>query len=107
MRLDIKPMSVNEAWQGKRYRTKQYDAYIEHVCLLLKPMDIPEGPLFFRMVAGQSSNGCDFDNPIKPFVDCLQKYYGFNDNRIMRSQIDKVIVPKGEEYIEFSIEALE
>ena len=24
MRLDIKPLSVNEAWQGRRVKTKKY-----------------------------------------------------------------------------------
>ena len=47
------------------------------------------------------------DNPIKPFTDCLQKKYGFNDNRIIEAHIKKVKVKKGEEYIKFELRELE
>ena len=45
-------------------------------------------------------------NPVKPFVDCLQKRYGFNDRRIKRAIIDVVEVKKGEEYIKFDLREL-
>jgi len=106
MRLSIKPLSVNDAWQGKRYRTEQYKAYQQQVSYLLRPMEIPEGPLQINLKWGFSSAGSDFDNPIKPFVDCLQKKYGFNDNRIKRAVIDVERVKKGQEFIEFEIQAL-
>ena len=28
MRIDIKPLSVNEAWQGRRIKTKKYKEYV-------------------------------------------------------------------------------
>ena len=103
MRLNIKPLSVNDAWKGRRFKTDKYKKYERDVLLLLKPMIIPKGDLVLDIVWGFSSRGSDFDNPIKPFTDCLQKKYGFNDNRVVESRIKKVIVEKGKEYIIFNI----
>ena len=43
---------------------------------------------------------------IKNFVDILSKKYHFNDSLIYRGIIEKVIVPKGKEYIKFEIKTL-
>lgn len=106
MRLDIKPLSVNQCWQGKRFKTPAYKAYERHVMLLLKPMGIPDGYLAITLEWGFSNAGSDWDNPIKPFQDILQKYYDFNDSRVVEATVRKVKVKKGEEYIEFSINSL-
>lgn len=103
MRIDIKPLSVNDAWKGRRFKTDKYKSYERDVLLLLRPMVIPKGELVLNIEWGFSSRGSDFDNPIKPFTDCLQKKYKFNDNQIFESRIKKVIVNKGEEYIKFDI----
>jgi len=50
-----------------------------------------------------SNKGFDLDNSLKPFIDILQKKYGFNDNRIYSITAMKRIVPKGEEFISFDI----
>jgi len=102
--LKIKPMSVNDAWQGRRFKSDEYKAYKEHVLLLLPNLTIPEGPLSIYLEWGFSSAASDFDNPIKPFVDILQKKYGFNDNRIVEAHIKKTKVKKGAEYIIFNLE---
>ena len=97
-------MSVNDAWQGRRFKTPEYKRYEKDVITLLRPLVIPEGELNLYLEWGFSNYGqSDFDNPIKPFTDCLQKRYGFNDNRIKESTVRKVKVAKGDEYIEFSI----
>ncbi|HIF9256506.1 TPA: hypothetical protein ACX6Q6_003530 [Photobacterium damselae] len=49
----------------------------------------------------------DVDNCLKPFIDVLQKKYGFNDNRIFEIRIKKFLVPKGYEEILFSIDGIE
>lgn len=103
MILSIKPLSVNEAWQGRRVKTKKYRNFEKAVLLMLRPMDIPEGDLELHLKWGFSSAGSDWDNPIKPFQDCLQKKYSFNDNRVVRAVTEKVKVKKGEEFIQFEI----
>ncbi len=107
MRLSIKPLSVNDAWKGRRFRSDKYKKYQLDIAILLRKMVIPSGPLEIRITWGLSNLGGDWDNPIKPFQDCLSNKYGFNDNRIMRGVVDKVKVPKGQEFIAFEIMALE
>ena len=106
MILNIKPLSVNDAWQGRRVKSKEYRNYEADILKLLRPMVIPEGPLELYLKWGFSSAGSDWDNPIKPFQDCLQKKYNFNDNRVVRAITEKVKVKKGDEFIEFEIKEL-
>lgn len=106
-RLDIKPLSVNQAWIGKTRKTKEFRRYQSDVVTLLRPLTIPDGPLSIYVQWGLSSMGGDVDNPLKPFLDCLQARYSFNDNRIYRVTVEKVKVPKGKEYIEFEIKEME
>lgn len=105
-RIPIKPMSVNMAWKGQRFKTKEYKWY-EQACMLLMPkgVDIPEGELSVYYEFGVSNAGADYDNPIKPIQDILQKRYNFNDSRIVEAHIRKVKVKKGEEYIIFKFSA--
>ena len=106
MRINIKPMSVNQAWQGKRFKTNRYKNY-ERDCLFILPkIKVPEGKLKVELVFGFSTKLSDADNPVKCFVDILQKKYGFNDNKIYEYSIKKVDVKKGEEFIEFNIISL-
>lgn len=74
--------------------------------LKLKPMYVPEGKLMLTVTFGLSSRNSDWDNPIKAFQDVISKKYGFNDRRIYKGIIEKVIVPKGQEFIEFEITAI-
>lgn len=104
-KIYIKPLSVNAAYQGRRFKTKEHDKYCDAVSLLLpNDLTIPDGYLKVEYEFGLSSNGGDWDNPVKPLQDILSKKYGFNDNKIMIATIKKVIVPKGKEYIKFNIE---
>jgi Holliday junction resolvase RusA-like endonuclease len=48
----------------------------------------------------------DWDNPIKPLQDILQKKYNFDDRRIHKAIVIKKVVKKGEGYFKFSIESL-
>lgn len=102
-RINIKPLSVNEVWQGKRYRTKKYDVYISNVLMLL-PSKMPFPSLvWLDIVVGYSNSSADIDNCLKPFIDCLQKKYDFNDRTIYKLSVEKQIVKKGFEFIEFDV----
>lgn len=56
-----------------------------------------------RVRVGYSNRQSDIDNCLKPFIDILQKQYGFNDNRIYSLDVTKVKTEKGEEYIAFDL----
>lgn len=107
VKVFIKPLSVNQVWKGKRFKTKEYVAYSRNLAYLL-PNDafIPEGLLIANYEFGLSSMGGDWDNPVKPLQDILSKKYGFNDNRIRRAIVDLVPVEKGNEYVKFHFEKL-
>lgn len=105
MKLNVKPLSVNRAWQGRRFKTDDYKAY-EEECLLLLPRSPSmntRNPTSLSLRFGLSNPLSDFDNCVKPFVDILQKKYGFNDRSIMRATIEKVHVKKGQEFVEFEL----
>ncbi len=105
MKINIKPISVNKCWQGRRFKTKSYKQFEKDLLALLpNDYEIPTGDLKIALKWGFSSKLSDWDNPIKPIQDILQKKYDFNDCRIFRATVEKEIVKKGEEYIEFKID---
>lgn len=105
-KIFIKPLSVNECWQGKRYKTDKYSNYEDAMLNCLKPINIPEPPLRLYYEFGFSSKLADLDNCVKPLQDILQKRYSFNDKEIFEMTVVKKIVPKGSEYLQFKIEKI-
>ena len=101
--LKLKPLSVNQAWQGRRFKTDAYKTYAKQVLFYLRGGKVKDEKLCLYLRFGLSSGNADFDNPVKCFVDCLQKKYGFNDNKIKRCVIDVDNVPKGSEYVFFNM----
>lgn len=106
-KINIKPLSVNNAWMGRRFRTQEYKNYEIELSLFLPKIKIPKcGKLkvFYRF--GLSSKKADGDNCIKQFQDVICKKYGFDDKRIYVWNVEKVDVKKGEEFVEFKIEKI-
>ena len=106
MILKIKPLSVNSAWQGKRFKTPAYKKF-EHDLLLMLPFGryVFEShmKLSVKYRFGFSSKLSDLANPEKLVTDILVKKYGFDDRQIYNMTLEKVIVPKGNEFIEIEI----
>lgn len=103
MRVNIKPLTVNRAWKGRRFKTDEYKRYEKELMSMLPEFVVPETDLSIRIEFGFSSKLADFDNPVKPFIDCLQKKYGFNDRQIKKALIMVRHVEKGAEYIDFEL----
>ena len=103
IRINIKPLSVNEAWKGKRYKTDKYRMYQNTLLWLLPKMEMPQPPYEVRFRFGFSNTLSDWDNPVKPTQDILSQKYGFNDKLIRKATVETEIVPKGKEYFEFEI----
>jgi len=104
MRIPIKPLSLNNAYIGKRWSTKELTNFKKDVSYLLPMITLPKGKLKVSYVFGVSTKNSDGDNLVKCFQDCLANKYAFNDNQIYKWEIEKVLVPKGEEFIDFEIE---
>lgn len=102
-RVNIKPLSVNQAWQGRRYRTDTYKKWRNALVMMLPNIEVPDGYLELYVKYGFSSSNSDLDNPTKCFQDGLSERYGFNDKMISRVVLERDKVKRGEEYIEFEI----
>ena len=106
VKIDIKPLSVNKAWQGRRFKTQEYKQYCKDVASLLTAIKLPEPPYELNLEFGFSSKASDLDNPVKLFQDIISTKYKFNDKLIYRLVVEKKIVEKGQEYIIFEIKSL-
>ena len=106
-RINIKPLSVNKAWKGERYKTDEYKAYQSKLLWTLpNNVVIPNPPFEIYFKFGFSSASSDWDNPVKPLQDILSKKYNFNDKLIKRAVVETEKVKKGNEYFEFEIKTL-
>ena len=90
--IKVKPLSVNNAWRGKRFKTQAYKDYETEVLYTLpRDITIPEGKLEIHYTFYFTNLSCDLDNPIKTFQDILCKKYNFNDNKIFKIIVEKII----------------
>jgi len=106
IRIDQKPLSINEAWQGKRFKTSKYKRYERDLLLQLpKKITIPK-MISIHFHFGFSNKLSDIDNPVKPLLDILQKKYGFNDSQVYELQVTKTITEKGKDFIRIWIDSV-
>lgn len=104
VKVNIKPLSNNDMYGGRKVKSYKYRNFErEMLSLLPDDYEIPEGKLSLLLVVGFSSKLSDLDNAFKPFIDCLQLKYGFNDKRIYYIEAYKEDVKRGKEFIEFEI----
>jgi len=103
IKINKKPLSVNECWQGQRFKTKEYKQYEKDVLLMLPKLKLISYPYSIDIEFGFSSSLADIDNPLKPFLDILQKKYSINDRDVYCLNVKKSIVTKGSEFIKFNI----
>lgn len=101
--IEIKPLSVNEAWQCKRFKIEKYKQYENTLLWLLPKITLSKPSNEIHLRFGFSNSLSDWDNPVKPTQDILSKKYGFNDKHIRKAMVETEIVKKGNEYIEFEI----
>lgn len=106
IKLNIAPLSVNQCWQGKRFKTKDYKNYEKELLLRLPVKTLPKAPYSIHFEFGLSNYLSDWDNPVKPLQDILQKKYKFNDKDILQASVKKVKVNKGEEYFLVNLKSL-
>jgi len=103
MKINIKALSINKAFKGRRFKTQDYKDYEQEAFYLLSnDVIIPDGNLELYLEVGLSSKLADLDNIAKLWIDILQKRFCFNDRRIYKLLMIKKIVKKGDEYITFN-----
>lgn len=105
-KVDIKPISINACWQGRRFKTKSYAAWREESLWLVKEKKIKKvkGRCEVQLTFHCSKNfkRADIDNMIKPALDSLVDSGVIEDDRfIERLVVDKVKSTK--DFWEFSV----
>ena len=100
----IKLLSVNDCWAGRRFKTPAYKAYEAELLYTLPKREMPKPPYKISFEFGFSSESSDWDNPIKPLQDILQEKYNFNDKDIHEGVAIKKLVKKGQEYFKVRID---
>jgi len=101
--LNEKPLSVNQAWKGKRFRTQKYkDWCFRCITKLDSNSELIGSKYIFYIDVYYSNSASDIDNCLKPFFDLLQKKYEmFDDKNVYSLVINKRICSKGQDRIEF------
>jgi len=101
--LNIKPVSVNNIYTGRRFLTPEGKSYKKALAYMIPKMNVPDGKLHIRYRFYFSSAGSDTANAEKALTDSIAEKLGFNDNRVYKIEMEKFVVPKGQEKIEFEI----
>ena len=105
--IPTKPLSVNQAWKGKRFKTEKYDEFtdtVDKLLLMNRKPEIPDGDLEIHFMWGLSTyKQSDYDNPIKCAQDRIANWLKIDDNRFVGGSQRKVKVSKGDEFIVFMI----
>ena len=91
--VEAKPMTSNKSWQGRKFRTRDYDSYEKEILYLLPWKEQMIGFIEINYTFGISyvTQG-DVDNFIKPLNDILvKKGYIKDDRYVMRISAEKVV----------------
>jgi Holliday junction resolvase RusA-like endonuclease len=106
-RINEKPLSVNEAFQGRRFKTKAYKDYEKSILLQMPKKSIGKKDMLrIEFFFGFSNVASDLDNPVKLLLDICQKKFGFDDRQVFEMNIRKCIVKKGQEFMTIGIYTL-
>jgi Holliday junction resolvase RusA-like endonuclease len=103
-KINEKPLSINEAFQGRRFKTPAYKEYEKGMLLNMPRANIEKDQMLrVEFFFGFSNKASDLDNPVKLLMDIAQKKYGFDDKMVYEMNVRKCIVKKGEEFIHMGI----
>jgi Holliday junction resolvase RusA-like endonuclease len=105
--IKLQTLSVNKAWQGKRFKTAEYKKYEQDALFLMPKIIVPPGRLKLILEIGFSNIQSDIDNPVKMILDILQKKYWFNDSNIWELSVTKHKVNKGSEFFSYEFISME
>ena len=105
--IKLHPLSVNEAWSGKRFKSVSYMKYSDAVTLSLKTIKIPASPYEISFLFGFHNMQSDYDNGIKSFQDLVFKKYKISDAHIHMGTSMKVkVLTTEDEFVAFRLDTL-
>lgn len=90
--LDIKPLSVNRAWQGRKYKTKEYNAWRREIEILMPRKEMIQGDVSVTVIYSLVRHRrTDLDNLFKTLFDSIvNRGYIEDDTRIVEIHAKKV-----------------
>lgn len=96
--LNLEPLSINQAFQGRRFKTPKYNKWIKSGLWLLKPLKRQEKP--YRIdVELYVGSLFDIDNALKPLFDLLKKGNIIEDDRYIEVLTIRKIISKEHKFI--------
>lgn len=105
----IQPLSVNRAWCGRRFKTKEYKRWQEEFLILIKGQKIKriEGEVEMYIEWGSKNvKRSDIDNPVKLILDRIVEAGVIRDDRDIWKLV--VIKKKAEKmYIKVEIKTID
>lgn len=96
-------------YRNKAIKQRQYIDYQNELRDEIRGVEWPFGDdqVEFYIVAGFSNRAADLDNVIKPLFDTYQGIFEeFNDNKVYYTELYKVIVAKGKEFLHVTVSDL-
>lgn len=108
--IPMAALSVNKLYGGVKKRSYHYKKFRKNIFRYLADSTdyrrngvSLNGNLTLKMEVGFSSPLSDLSNAIKGIEDVLAEFYNFNDRQIVRIELDKILVKKGDEYMKVTI----
>lgn len=104
IKIPIKPISINECWQGRRFKTNRYNNWrINFSCLLNGQKKYLSKNLKVKIFLYlKSITRSDIDNFLKPIIDSLVKDKIIVDDRFIQ-ELEVKKIKSIQEYIEYEI----
>ena len=104
--INLQPLSQNQAWSGKRYKSSQYRQYQQDITAYLRTLSLPsiqpKEKYYFYFEFGIPYMQ-DLSNGIKLLEDIISDYLGINDRDVDSIFCRKIITKKIDAYIKFNI----
>lgn len=104
--LKAAPVSTNQLYVGKRWKSKRAKQFEHNVAnqlaVFCADKTLPAGELSIAFRFGTTRRQ-DVDNSVKCVLDVICKHYGIDDRRFTGISLVRVPVPKGSEFITFRI----
>lgn len=89
--IDVPPLSINRAFQGRRYKTAECKKWEEMALIGMQKKEMIKGDIVVDLTFYMKyPKKCDIDNPVKLVLDILTKKGWIEDDR----KISKLIVYK-------------
>lgn len=103
IQVEIPPLSINKAWQGRRYKTPFYNDWLRDGLITLPRSDKILGPVEVFLTFGMRfPKKADVDNPIKCCLDLLVKR-GYLDDDVQVQALHAYKEKTDKEYIKIKI----